>query len=95
MGTKNNPGDFDCHAKAAPDEPLFTLRAKDPVAPYLVIMWKQSRMGDWEGMAQTLALIVDDRDVQDRVSTDEHVKLSEALSCASAMREWREINVKD
>ena len=25
MGTKRDPGDFDCHAKAADDEPLFTL----------------------------------------------------------------------
>ena len=34
--TKNEPGKFDCHAKAADDEPLFTLRAKDPIAPAMV-----------------------------------------------------------
>lgn len=39
MGTKNNPGRFDCHASADPDEPLFTLRAKDPLAPALVRLW--------------------------------------------------------
>lgn len=39
MGTKNNPGQYDCYAKAAPDEPLFTLRAKDPLAPMLVRLW--------------------------------------------------------
>lgn len=39
MATKNNPGAWDCYAKAAPDEPIFVLRATDPVAPYLVLMW--------------------------------------------------------
>jgi hypothetical protein len=39
MGTKNNPGKYDCYTKADPDEPLFTLRAKDPYAPLLVRLW--------------------------------------------------------
>lgn len=39
MGTKNNPGAYDCHAKAEPDEPLFTLLARDPFAPQLVRLW--------------------------------------------------------
>ena len=39
MGTKNNPGEFDCYAKAHPDEPLFVLRANDPLAPALVGIW--------------------------------------------------------
>lgn len=43
MGTKNNPGPFDCYAKADPDEPLFILRAKDPLAPALVRMWAHVR----------------------------------------------------
>ena len=36
MGTKNNPGRFDCYASAAPDEPLFVLLARDPLAPIIV-----------------------------------------------------------
>lgn len=39
MGTKRNPGRFDCHAKAEPHEPLFTLLARDPKAPALVERW--------------------------------------------------------
>lgn len=39
MGTKNNPGKFDCYAKADPDEPIFILRAKDPLASFLVNLW--------------------------------------------------------
>jgi hypothetical protein len=39
MGTKLNPGQYDCHAKAEPDEPIFTLRAKDPSAACLVWLW--------------------------------------------------------
>lgn len=29
MGTKNNPGKYDCYAKLEPDEPHFVLRGKD------------------------------------------------------------------
>lgn len=39
MGTKNVPGAFDCYAKAEPDEPMFTLLARDPTAPALVRIW--------------------------------------------------------
>jgi hypothetical protein len=39
MGTKNNPGAYDCYAKAAPDEPMFVLLARDPLAPTLVRLW--------------------------------------------------------
>lgn len=39
MGTKTNPGEFDCHAKADPDEPLFTLIGRDPTASLLVGLW--------------------------------------------------------
>jgi len=39
MGTKNNPGKFDCYAAAKPDEPMFVLLARDPIAPQLVQIW--------------------------------------------------------
>lgn len=39
MGTKTNPGEFDCYAKALPDEPLFTLLARDKRAPGLIWLW--------------------------------------------------------
>ena len=39
MGTKNNPGEFDCYDKAEDDEPMFVLLARDPYAPTLVRIW--------------------------------------------------------
>lgn len=39
MGTKLNPGKFDCHAKALPDEPIFTLLARDRSAPFIIRNW--------------------------------------------------------
>lgn len=48
MGTKNDPGEFDCYEKAYPDEPMFILLARDPQAPDLVRLWATNRlMKDW------------------------------------------------
>ncbi len=44
MGTKNNPGDFDCYANALPDEPMFVLLARDEKAPRAVMQWARSRL---------------------------------------------------
>lgn len=43
MGTKNNPGSYDCYSNAEPDEPMFVLLARDPVAPLLVRWWAELR----------------------------------------------------
>lgn len=43
MGTKNNPGKFDCYHNAEPDEPMFVLLARDPMAPILVSLWADLR----------------------------------------------------
>jgi hypothetical protein len=39
MGSKNNPGKWDCYANAEPDEPMFVLLGRDPIAPFLVGWW--------------------------------------------------------
>lgn len=39
MGTKRDPGAYDCYANAEPDEPLFILRGRDERAPALVEAW--------------------------------------------------------
>jgi hypothetical protein len=44
MGTKNNPGSFDCYAAAHPDEPMFILLGRDPLAPFLVGWWVGLKM---------------------------------------------------
>lgn len=43
MGTKNNPGNFDCYANAEPDEPMFILLGRDRSAPSLVEAWADNR----------------------------------------------------
>lgn len=48
MGTKTNPGTFDCYANAAPDEPMFVLLARDEHAPVLVRLWTLLRQRDGE-----------------------------------------------
>lgn len=42
MGTKAEPGAYDCYAHAEPDEPLFVLLARDAYAPVVVEQW-----ADW------------------------------------------------
>ena len=51
MGTKTEPGKYDCQAKAEDDEPVFVLLARDPVAPLIVELWADLRreMGRTEG----------------------------------------------
>lgn len=41
MGTKNNPGKFDCYSKADPDEPVFVLLGRDPIASFCVTLWAE------------------------------------------------------
>jgi hypothetical protein len=43
MGTKNNPGKFDCYENAEPDEPMFILLGRDKHAPLLVRLWADLR----------------------------------------------------
>jgi hypothetical protein len=43
VGTKNMPGEFDCYQAADPDEPMFILLARDPLAPVLVELWATLR----------------------------------------------------
>lgn len=43
MGTKNNPGQFDCYENALPDEPMFVLLARDPDFQDLVQEWARRR----------------------------------------------------
>ena len=43
MGTKNNPGKFDCYANAEPDEPMFILLGRDPHAADAVRKWAYDR----------------------------------------------------
>lgn len=52
MGTKRNPGAFDCYASAEEDEPMFVLLARDKHAPTLVWLWATLRELDSEDPAK-------------------------------------------
>lgn len=60
MGSKNNPGNFDCHAAAHTDEPMFVLLGRDPVGGALVRLWADARLpldkpGDGPKIAEAVA----------------------------------------
>jgi hypothetical protein len=74
MGTKNQPGNFDCYANAEPDEPYFVLLARDAYAPHLVRQWAHNR---------SMAIDLDAKPESDRAM------VREALQCADAMERWR------
>lgn len=86
MGTKDNPGPFDCSAAAEPNEPLFTLLARDPAAPGLVELWAAHRAGDIRDMVRAFAALV--QTVRAVGPTDALAKADEASRTAQAMREW-------
>lgn len=75
MGTKDNPGEFDCYNLALPDEPLFILRASDASAPHAVEYWairyeqRKRAAGEYDGRASR--------------------KVREAIRLAEEMRTWR------
>ena len=74
MGTKNNPGDFDCYANAHPDEPMFVLLGRDPHGGNSVRAWaaaykrRKKAQGQW-----------DERAIK---------KHDEAIVCAEQMDVW-------
>lgn len=43
MGSKKEPGAFDCYANAKPDEPMFVLLGRDAGAGLLVRIWVKMR----------------------------------------------------
>lgn len=77
MGTKNNPGNFDCYANALSDEPMFVLLGRDPRAPELIERWATQRENDIE---------LGYRPESDRAM------VKEAHACAEQMRDWRRSN---
>lgn len=77
MGSKNEPGQFDCYANALPDEPMFILLARDPFGPDLVEMWASRRQFEIE---QGTRPVTDLKMVE------------EARDCAFKMRNWRKSN---
>lgn len=74
MGTKNNPGTFDCYANAEPDEPMFILLGRDEDAAKAVREWAGSR---------TRKITTGLKPESDRAM------IKEAYECADAMDAYR------
>lgn len=76
MGTKKDPGEFDCYEAARDDEPMFVLLARDPEAANLVETWavaREMRLGA-------------------KMTEADRRKVADARKCAKAMRRWHEKN---
>lgn len=75
MGTKQKPSEaYDAYAIAMPDEPLFTLLARDTSAPGMVRQWAYER---------ERAIVTGLKPVTDRAM------VTEAREIAAAMERWR------
>lgn len=92
MGTKLKPGKFDCYANAEPDEPMFVLLARDPLAPQLVRIWAKMRAGRLSALTDMFMLISAARE-QNYAARPNAAKVTEAEVCASDMERWREARI--
>ena len=74
MGTKRNPGDYDCYASAEDDEPIFILLGRDKDASTIVRFWAACR--------ESL--------IEQGIKPPEDMKqVNEARQCAYEMDRWR------
>jgi hypothetical protein len=83
MGTKQNPGRFDCYGKALPDEPLFVLLGRDPAAAETIRFWAATRLRALK--AEKNLFNMDDPTVDEEAS-----KIAESLNIACTMERYRE-----
>ena len=89
MGTKNNPGKFDCYANAEPDEPMFVLLGRDRLAGHLVSIWSKVRMGDMEAARSVFLDMMHKHAVTYGLEPDA-AKAIEAMDCSLAMFKFRD-----
>lgn len=96
MGTKNNPGKFDCYANAEPDEPMFVLLGRDRHAPALVTIWAALRAAEGENLSTIIEAMDCATDMLRYCEASHRGALEpvallktiarHALSCANAMK---------
>lgn len=89
MGTKRKPDQFDCYERAEPDEPLFTLLARDPQASDLVALWAALRTKDYHHAQRISQRLIDRARTIDRKPRDMD-KVCVAVNCSVAMALWKE-----
>ena len=77
-------------ANAEPDEPIFTLRASDPIAPSLVRIWRYLRAGELErAKAELLRAAHRLRKANKKTLLLTDKKSIEAEDIAQSMEDWR------
>ena len=69
-----NPGKFNCYAKLADDEPYFVLSGKDPVAPYLVLAWREIRSGNVDAAKSFMDIAMKNPHSDPTWLTDERIR---------------------
>jgi hypothetical protein len=79
MSTKEEPGPFDGLEAAEPGEPVFTLRAHDPLAARGVRLWCWMKR----------KIVLRDRSLTDEERAGKLIKIREAEKIAENMEEWR------
>src|SRR4029077_324839 len=77
MSTKEDPGQFDCLARALPDEPYFVLLGRDSVAPTLVYNWAMRRKSEI---------------AQGKRPSEDAEQVRDAIAISDAMTAWRREN---
>lgn len=77
MGTRQNPGKYDCLSKAKPDEPIFVILGRDRHGAAVVREWARLR---------ELAIAMDIAPQSDAAM------VREARQLADKMEAWREKN---
>ena len=95
MGTKDNPGPNDCYAKAKPDEPMFTLLGRDPLAPDLIDYWADQHLDAAKERLMDVNIgefSIEKAQVAGNAARKAQEKADEARACAKAMRQWRKAN---
>lgn len=88
MGTKNNPGKYDCYNDAEPDEPRFTLLGRDRLAGHLVSIWSKVRNGDMEAASVVFLDMLKKHATAYGMEPDTE-KAGEAMECSLAMFKFR------
>lgn len=86
MSTRENPGAFDCYHKAAPDEPMFTFLARDPIGGELVMLWAFLRDKEFGHAAMQLGHLVYRAR---KLPPARPEKIESAIDCAKEMFDWR------
>lgn len=88
MGTKRNPAKYDCYKAAHPDEPMFVLLGRDPLAAQLVRIWARIRLNELAGAEEEFRALIEDAGT--RYHTPDEEKALSALGLADHLAEWHQ-----